>query len=72
MCYNFRKMAYTSAKDLGLLNIVHSVMDKNTLEIKDQFSSQGYISFSKEYFIRIHYDTIVILSSFSNYVMIKT
>ena len=41
MCYNCRKMSYTSAKDLGLLNIVHSVMDKNTLEIQDKFSSQG-------------------------------
>ena len=64
MCYNFRKMSYTSAKDLGLLNIVHSVMDKNTLEIQDQFSSQGYISSSNEYFIRIHNDNIVTLSQY--------
>ncbi len=28
-----RKMFYTCAKELGLLNIVHSVLDKNTLEI---------------------------------------
>merc|ERR1719354_1222961 len=28
-----RKIFYTCAKELGLLNIVHSILDKNTLEI---------------------------------------
>ena len=36
-------MFYTCAKELGLLNIVHSVLDKNTLEI----NTEGKIKYYK-------------------------